>query len=69
MAIVDANQRGGQVLRQRRKALGVSQEKLAREAACSTMSVRLFESGFLPERSDVLPRLLATLARLEAAAD
>jgi predicted transcriptional regulator len=65
MAVVDANREGGRTLRQRRKTLGLSQEKLAREAGCSTMSVRLLEGGFVPERSAVLPRLLAALARLE----
>lgn len=48
-------------LRGLRKAANLSQEALAREAGCSTASVKLFENGYAPNRSEVLPRILRVL--------
>ncbi|MGI8661482.1 MAG: helix-turn-helix domain-containing protein [Thermoleophilaceae bacterium] len=56
----NANPASGR-LRGLRKAAQLSQEELARRAGCSTASVKLFESGYTPERSDVLPRILRAL--------
>lgn len=49
------------MIRETRKALRLSQEQLAREADCSTVYVRLLESGYAPGASDVVPRILAVL--------
>jgi transcriptional regulator with XRE-family HTH domain len=48
-------------IRAARQARDLSQEKLARLADCSTISVRNFERGLTPTRSEVLPRILAVL--------
>jgi predicted transcriptional regulator len=48
-------------LRERRLNLGLSQEKLARAADCSTAMVKLLERGFTPTHSAVLPRILKAL--------
>lgn len=44
-----------------RRSAGMSQQRLAELAGCSVSMVRVLESGYEPERSDVLPRLLAAL--------
>ena len=49
-------------LRELRRAQGLSQQDLARLAACSVGYVRLLERGFEPSESRVMPRLLAALA-------
>lgn len=48
-------------LRALRKAAGMSQERLAQLAGCSLHTVALFERGYRPGRSDVLPRIIAVL--------
>lgn len=48
-------------IRERRLELALSQERLAREADCSTAMVKLLERGFTPTRSEVLPRILKAL--------
>lgn len=52
--------RGGSI-RSARRALELSQEELARLAQCSTVYVRMLESGFTPSQSSVIPRILAVL--------
>lgn len=52
-------------IRARRAALGISQEKLARLADCSTLSVRHLERGRVYARSEVLPRILQALTTAE----
>jgi predicted transcriptional regulator len=54
-------------LRARRLAIGLSQEKLARAAHCSTAMVKLLERGFTPTRSEVLPRIVQALNDVEPA--
>jgi len=53
-------------MRERREALGLSRERLARLADVSSASVELFEGGWRPQRSRVLPAVMAALARAEA---
>lgn len=53
-------------LRQRREALGLSREKLARQADCAAITIEMLEGGWRPKQSRVFPALLATLDRLEA---
>lgn len=48
-------------LRRNRLAAGLSQEKLARMADCSTAYVRLLEAGYQPRDSSVLPRVRQAL--------
>ncbi len=48
-------------LRAMRRAAGISQERLAQLADCSLHTVALFERGYRPSRSDVLPRIVAVL--------
>lgn len=55
MAINDSATGGA--IRDRRKAQGLSQEALAREANCSLSMLRLLEGGYRPGESDVLERL------------
>ena len=50
-------------LRAVRLELGLSQEKLARLADCSTKMVALLEGGYSPSGSAVLRRISETLAR------
>lgn len=52
-------------IRQRRELLGLSREKLARQANCAAITIEMLEGGWRPKRSRVLPALLATLDRLE----
>jgi predicted transcriptional regulator len=52
-------------LRERRTTAGLSQERLARLARCSTASIAIFEGGYRPARSRVLHRVLAALERAE----
>lgn len=52
----------GPDLKALRRAAGMSQQRLAELAGCSVSMVRVLESGYEPERSDVLPRLVAALA-------
>jgi transcriptional regulator with XRE-family HTH domain len=49
-------------LRARRQAAGLSQETLAHRAQCSVAMVKLLESGYQPDRSEVLPRVLEVLS-------
>jgi transcriptional regulator with XRE-family HTH domain len=67
MAIANVNPVGGGTLRDRRLALGLSQEKLARDAECSTAMVKLLERGFTPTHSEVLPRIERVLTAAESA--
>jgi hypothetical protein len=55
-------------LRSRRERLRLSREQLARitEPPCSAASIELFEGGWRPRRSRVLPAVFAALARVEA---
>lgn len=55
-------------LRERRQAAGLSQEKLARLADCSTASVALLERGYVPAESPVLQRILVVLNENESGA-
>ncbi len=48
-------------LRELRRAAGLTQEAVARRAACSTSYVRLLEAGYQPEVSDVLVRIAQAL--------
>lgn len=48
----------------RRKALGVSRERVAAEAGCSLSSVALIERGYRPG-SQMLERVMEALSRLE----
>jgi transcriptional regulator with XRE-family HTH domain len=57
----DNGTRRGGLIRETRRALHLSQEALARRANCSTVYIRLIESGYAPGHSDVLPRILAAL--------
>jgi len=55
---------GGGSIRTRRLAAGMTQERLAREADCSTPDVRVVERGYVPakpERSAALGRMYAVL--------
>jgi transcriptional regulator with XRE-family HTH domain len=52
---------GGDELRERRTTVGLSQERLAQLAECSTASVALFERGYRPGQSAVLSRIEAVL--------
>jgi hypothetical protein len=54
----------GGLLRQQRQAAGLTRQALAEKAKCSIASVALFEGGYAPERSAVLPRLFAALKDL-----
>lgn len=49
-------------LREQRRAAGLSQQVLAEKAGCSVSYVRVLEQGFAPDRSEVLPRVLAVLS-------
>lgn len=57
---------GAQELRALRLKAKLSQQRLAELADCSLASVGLFESGYMPERSSVLERLLAVLTEVLA---
>jgi len=58
--------RGGiRSLRAEREAAGLSRQALATRADCSIAAVAVFEHGYEPERSDVLPRLWAVLDALD----
>jgi transcriptional regulator with XRE-family HTH domain len=52
---------GGRALRDLRRAAGLTQVELAHAARCSIATVALFEAGYAPERSTVLPRIIAVL--------
>jgi transcriptional regulator with XRE-family HTH domain len=53
-------------LRERRLALGLTQQALAWHAGCSMSMLQLFERGMQPvQRSEVAARIDATLAALE----
>jgi DNA-binding XRE family transcriptional regulator len=52
-------------LRERRDALGISRERLAREADISSASIEQFEAGARPVQSVAMEKLEATLDRLE----
>jgi transcriptional regulator with XRE-family HTH domain len=53
-------QTGGDV-RTRRRASGISQQRLAELAHCSLSMVRLLESGYQPESGTVVERIAAAL--------
>ena len=55
-------------LRSRRLAAGLSRHELAARADCSPVSVERIERGYVPSRSDVLPRLCTVLDHLERGA-
>lgn len=48
-------------LRERRRALGLTQVDLARAAGCSVSYIRLLEVGCVPARSRVLPAVWKAL--------
>jgi transcriptional regulator with XRE-family HTH domain len=53
-------------LRERRKALGLTQQELAWRARCSVSMLQLFERGLTAvQRGDVAARIDATLRKLE----
>ena len=41
----------------RRKAAGLSQARLAGAAECSRATVAMIEGGYVPKRSEVIPRI------------
>lgn len=59
----NGNQPGGPLLRERRLAAGLSQEKLAQAAECSTAMVKLLERGYAPSESAVLGRIHGALTK------
>ena len=63
----NGNEQGGR-LRRRRLSAGLSQERVARLADCSTSSVRLLEAGWTPRsQSAVEVRVAAALERVAPA--
>jgi predicted transcriptional regulator len=48
-------------LREMRRTAGLSQQRLAELAHCSLAAVALFEGGYRPARSIVLPRIINVL--------
>jgi transcriptional regulator with XRE-family HTH domain len=60
MVSAQATPEGGR-LRERRLEAGITQQQLAERARCSIALVRLFESGYQPGHSNVLPRIVAVL--------
>ena len=57
----DLTSRPGGLIRRRRIAAGLSQQRVAEDAGCSLSYVRLIEAGMTPTRSAVLPRIEAAL--------
>jgi transcriptional regulator with XRE-family HTH domain len=53
-------------VRSRRLAAGLSQLELAERAGCAESTIRLFDRGYTPARSEALPRVLAVLEGAEA---
>ena len=56
-------------LRGLRQARGLSQERVARLAGCSTSMVRQLERGYVPVGSAVLPRVVEALIEEGRSAD
>jgi DNA-binding XRE family transcriptional regulator len=54
-----------EVLRQRREALGLSRERLARLADVSSASIEQFEGGLIPKKSEVLGLVESALRQQE----
>lgn len=52
-------------VRERREALGLTQEDLATKAKVSVASVRLFDRGYVPASGFAFERVLRYLARRE----
>lgn len=52
-------------LAERRKAVGLSQQKLAQLAECSLAMVSLFERGYRPETSEVLDSIVRVIREHE----
>ena len=50
----------------RRMALGLTQPELAKLAECSKQAVRLYESGSVPRKSDVIGKIERALYQAEA---
>jgi len=50
-------------IRERRAALGISQQRLAELASCSLSMVRVLESGYEPESSRVRERIASVLTK------
>jgi predicted transcriptional regulator len=50
-------------LRDRRLDAGLTQSQLAEQAGCSVIYVRMLERGYVPQRSNIAPRLAAVLRR------
>jgi transcriptional regulator with XRE-family HTH domain len=48
-------------LKARRRAAGLSRQRVANEAGCSLSHLQMLEGGYSPGRSDVLPRVLTVL--------
>jgi transcriptional regulator with XRE-family HTH domain len=65
MAVMSTNGKGavgGETeLRSMRRAAGLSQQRVAELAGCSLQAVALYERGYQPETSAVLPRIRAVL--------
>ena len=57
--------RGGDNLRARREAAGLTRQQLAQRAGCSMSAVGLLEGGYSPSRSDVLARIEQALTKDE----
>ena len=56
----------GADLRAMRHAANKTRQQVAGEARCSLSMLGILEGGYIPERSDVLPRVLAALNDVEA---
>lgn len=70
MPAISANDSTARIgsLRELRREAGFSQQVVAERAGCSIASVRLFERGFAPDRSEVLIRILNVLAESQGEA-
>lgn len=53
-------------IRERRTALGISQQRLAERSKCSLSMIRVLESGYEPKHSEVRRRVIAVLNDSEA---
>ena len=65
MVIPDDGRATGGLIREQRRAVGLRQEDLAQRAGCSTIYVRMIESGYAPRYSDVIPRIMQALNEVE----
>jgi predicted transcriptional regulator len=52
-------------VRSRRRAAGLSHLELAQRAGCGESTIRMFDRGYTPARSEALPRVLSVLEGAE----